>query len=110
MGCVQTGVIKPAGIEHQAPLGLRTVAIFEFFKGLLAVFGGFWFLSLVGKDVPKEADKILHFLHFDPAWHLTHILVGDAARLNAGQQHPHAGVLGLDLCRRPVCGNLRSLA
>jgi uncharacterized membrane protein (DUF2068 family) len=66
---------------HKAPLGLRTVALFELGKGVLVLVGGFYLLSLVGKDVEHEATNLLHLLHADPAWHVSRWFVDTAGRL-----------------------------
>jgi uncharacterized membrane protein (DUF2068 family) len=50
-------------------LGLRGIAIFEAGKGLLALLGGFWLLSLRHKDLQLVAEHILESLHINPDRH-----------------------------------------
>lgn len=50
-------------------LGLRGIAIFEAGKGLLALIGGFWLLSLRHKDLRVVAEHILESLHINPDHH-----------------------------------------
>ena len=66
----KTVAAAPAS-EHKAPLGLRTVALFELGKGLLILLIGLYLLSLVHKNVEAEATNLMHVLHADPAWHIS---------------------------------------
>jgi len=75
----------PAGAHHKAPLGLRSVAVFELIKGLLFVVFAVAALFLVHKDLDHVVDGIIHDLHLDPAWHFTKLLVTGAAKLNDAQ-------------------------
>jgi uncharacterized membrane protein (DUF2068 family) len=50
--------------------GLRGIAIFEASKGLLALAGGFWLISLRHKDLQMVAEHILESLHINPDHHL----------------------------------------
>jgi uncharacterized membrane protein (DUF2068 family) len=67
--------------HHKAPLGLRTVAIFELIKGSLVLLVGLGLLSLIHRDVQAAAEQILHRFHIDPAWHYSRIFVERSARL-----------------------------
>jgi uncharacterized membrane protein (DUF2068 family) len=68
-------------LKHKAPIGLRTVALFELGKGVLALLGGLYLLSLIHKDVEAEATNLLHFLRADPAWHISRWFLETAGHL-----------------------------
>jgi uncharacterized membrane protein (DUF2068 family) len=53
-------------IAHKA---LRPIALFEAFKGLLALVLGYGMLSLLGKDADQFAEQLLLRMHLDPANH-----------------------------------------
>ena len=75
-------VVSVGGKKHKAPLGLRTVALFELTKGVLFVFIALGAASLVHKDVAETAGKIVHRLHLDPAWHFTRLFIDASSKLN----------------------------
>ena len=64
------------GVPHQAPLGLRWVAIFELIKGFLLLIVGLGALSLVGRDVVDGVEALMRHLHLDPAWHYCKLIIG----------------------------------
>jgi uncharacterized membrane protein (DUF2068 family) len=68
-------------LEHKAPLGLRTVAVFELAKGVFVLLIGLYLLSLVGKDVEAEASNLLRLVRLDPAWHISKWLMDAAGKL-----------------------------
>lgn len=70
-----------ANPPHKAPVGLRTVAIYEFVKGLVVLVLGMGLLSLVHKDVANEAEDFIRSLHLDPAWHYCRWLIDHSAKL-----------------------------
>jgi uncharacterized membrane protein (DUF2068 family) len=74
--------ISPANPRRKAPLGLRTVAIFEFVKGSLVLLVGLGCLSLVHRDVQTYAEDIIRTLHLDPAWHYPRVFIETSAKLN----------------------------
>lgn len=63
--------------------GLRTVAIIEGLKGLLAVAAALVFLEIIRKDVDLEdaAQNLLYYLHIDPDRRLSVAFVHAAGRL-----------------------------
>ncbi len=63
-------------------LGLRGVALFEAFKGLLAVVGAFWVLSLRHKDLLKVAEHMLRTFHIAPDRHAAQAFMHFAERIN----------------------------
>ena len=67
-------------IEHKAPVGLRTVAIFEFVKGIAWLVGGGFCLTLLHTDVQTRMEHLLHFLHVDPAWGFAKLCIEAAAQ------------------------------
>src|SRR5579884_1746015 len=73
---------KSAAHPHQAPLGLRTVAIFEFAKGLIVLVAGLGLLSLIHQDVQAKAEEIVRLLHLNPARQYPSIFIDFAKNLN----------------------------
>src|SRR5579863_6304490 len=72
----------PADVRHKAPLGLKTVALFELLKGVLFVIFAVAALFLVHKDLDHLVDDTIRYLHLDPAWHFTKLLLNSAGKLN----------------------------
>jgi len=78
----QSQTITPAGSPpHKAPLGLRSVAVFELIKGVLFLAIGLGALSLIGKDIDQAAENILRLFHLDPAWHYSELFIRESARV-----------------------------
>ncbi len=73
---------EPSGARHKAPLGLRTVAIFEAAKGMLVLIAGLGLLSLVHRDAQLVAEDIVRLLHLNAARHYPRIFINVAANLN----------------------------
>jgi uncharacterized membrane protein (DUF2068 family) len=61
-------------------LGLRTIAVFEAFKGLLALAAASGLFLLMHRDVEDIADRIVDHLHLDPASHYPSIFLAAAAK------------------------------
>ncbi|HEY4300509.1 MAG TPA: DUF2127 domain-containing protein [Candidatus Didemnitutus sp.] len=59
-------------IAHKA---LRPIAVFEAFKGLLALVVGYGMLSLLGKDADQFAEQLLQKMHLDPTSHYMQIFI-----------------------------------
>jgi uncharacterized membrane protein (DUF2068 family) len=78
-GAIVTGAGQGA---HQAPLGLRTVAMFELIKGVLFTLLALGAGSLVHKDVGLAAFDVVHKLHLDPAWHFSRLFIEASSKLN----------------------------
>jgi uncharacterized membrane protein (DUF2068 family) len=74
------GAVNKAETEHKAPIGLRTVALFEFVKGFAWLFGGGFCLTLLHTDVQTRMEHLLHFLHVDPAWGSAKLCIEAAAQ------------------------------
>ena len=67
--------------HHRVPLGLRTVAIFEFAKGLVVLVAGLGLLSLVHRDAQRVAEEIVTLLHLNPAHRYPRIFIDFASNL-----------------------------
>jgi uncharacterized membrane protein (DUF2068 family) len=62
--------------------GLRGVAIFEAFKGALAVAGAIWVVSLRHKDLLKVAEHMLRTFHIAPERHAARAFMHFAEKIN----------------------------
>jgi uncharacterized membrane protein (DUF2068 family) len=75
--------------------GLRGIALFEAFKGLLAVMVCIWLLSLLHKDIQNVAEHLLRFLHrifrLNPDGHLARSIIRGARRVTPGNLHLWVG-------------------
>ena len=69
------------GAAHKAPLGLRSVAVFEMIKGALFVVIGLSALFLIHRDVDQAAENIVRLLHLDPAWHYCKVFIDASAKV-----------------------------
>jgi uncharacterized membrane protein (DUF2068 family) len=70
-----------AAPHHKAPLGLRTVAIFELVKGLVVLVAGLGLLTLVHRDAQQIAEEIVKHLHLNPAREFPRIFIDTASQL-----------------------------
>ena len=63
--------------------GLRTVAVIEAVKGVLAIAGSLFFLEIIRKNVDLEdaAENLLYYLHIDPDRRLSHAFVMMAGKV-----------------------------
>jgi len=62
--------------------GLRGVALFEAFKGILAVIGAFWVLSLRHKDLLLVAEHMLGRFHIAPDRNVARAFMHFAEKIN----------------------------
>jgi uncharacterized membrane protein (DUF2068 family) len=62
--------------------GIRTVALFEAFKGLIVLIAGFAILRIVHQDLQVIADQIVKHLHMNPARHYPRIFLDAVAGLS----------------------------
>jgi uncharacterized membrane protein (DUF2068 family) len=71
------------GQEHSHRGGLRTVAVFEAFKGLVALVAAFGFIAVLHRDVDLEnaAENLLYFLHIDPDRRLAQAFLDAAGKM-----------------------------
>ncbi|MEN9401369.1 MAG: hypothetical protein RL091_72 [Verrucomicrobiota bacterium] len=59
----------------QTHKGLRAIALFEAFKGVIVLAAGFGVLSLLGRDAAALAERLINRLHLNPAGHYSHIFL-----------------------------------
>ncbi|HEV8542135.1 MAG TPA: DUF2127 domain-containing protein [Verrucomicrobiae bacterium] len=76
-------------LKHHA--GLRVVALFEGFKGLLVLIVGLTLLHYVDEGVQRAAEEIVRHLHLNPASRIPRIFEAAAGRV------PDAQIEGLAL-------------
>jgi uncharacterized membrane protein (DUF2068 family) len=72
--------------QHRAHrAGLRTVALVEALKGVLAMMGAYVFIRMIRRDVDFEdaAEHILFFFHIDPNRHLPHQFLDAVHKLSS---------------------------
>lgn len=62
--------------------GIRIVALFEAFKGIIILLAGFALLRLVHGELQLIADHIVRHLHMNPARHNPHIFLDAIAGLD----------------------------
>jgi uncharacterized membrane protein (DUF2068 family) len=63
--------------------GLKTIAVFEAFKGGLVLLAAAGLISLVHQRGQEVAEEIVRDLHLNPASHYPHIFLDAAASLNS---------------------------
>ena len=61
---------------------IRTVALFEAFKGSVVLMAASGFLSLIHKDVHLVAARFIHHMHLNPAAHYPLIFLDAASNLH----------------------------
>ncbi len=76
-------IVPPATRKNSHRGGLRTVAVLEAFKGLLALVAAFGFIVVLRHDVDLEnvAENLLYFLHIDPDRRLSQAFLNAAGRM-----------------------------
>jgi uncharacterized membrane protein (DUF2068 family) len=78
-----------ASLQEQKPpshiAGLRTVALFEALKGVLAVFLGYGLFSLAHQDVGEFAVRLIRHLHLNPDRHISQALIHTADKVTQGK-------------------------
>ncbi|MCL4788290.1 MAG: DUF2127 domain-containing protein, partial [Verrucomicrobia bacterium] len=60
---------RPGRTNPSAQIGLRTVALFEAFKGGIVLAAGLGVLELLGRDAQAGAEALVRHFHFNPASH-----------------------------------------
>lgn len=63
--------------------GVKIIALFEAFKGCIALFAGFGLLSLINRDGEDWAERVVTYLQLNPTREYTHVFVETAARMNS---------------------------
>ncbi len=92
--------MNKAETGHKAPIGLRSVALFEFVKGFAWLAGGLFCLTLLHTDVQARMEHLLHFLHVDPAWGFAKLCI-DAASMATDRRLVAIAVFAV------ICGGVR---
>jgi uncharacterized membrane protein (DUF2068 family) len=62
-------------VPTQTHKGLRAIALFEAFKGVIVLAAGFGVLSLLGRDAAALAERLINRMHLNPAGHYSHIFL-----------------------------------
>jgi len=65
--------------------GLKVIALFEAFKGLLVLLTGLAAFSLMHKDIQVVAEQLVGHLHLNPAKHIPKIFIEAAGNLTDGR-------------------------
>lgn len=68
--------------DFTSKVGIRAIAIFEMVKGFLGLAVGIALILLLHKDLQQVAERILDYLHIDPAGHFAQMFVERASRIN----------------------------
>ena len=76
---------------NRLPIGLRTIALFEGAKGVLALAAACGLLSLMHTDLHAVTDAFLLRHGFDPERHYTRLFIESVARAT----HHHAGQIAV---------------
>jgi uncharacterized membrane protein (DUF2068 family) len=63
----------------QSERGVRSIAIFEAFKGAVVLLVGFGLLHFLHHDIQSAAEELVRHSHLNPAHHYPHIFI-EAAR------------------------------
>jgi uncharacterized membrane protein (DUF2068 family) len=73
--------------RHKRPShrGLRVVALFEAFKGLLVICAGSGLLAFIHSDLHLALEKLIRNIHLNPASHYPRIFIDLADRLTDWQ-------------------------
>ena len=84
MNSVSTSVPVHRTGHHSHRAGLRTVAIIEALKGLLALLVSFLIIRAIHHDVDFEdlGERLLSFLHIDPDRHLSQMFLNAADKMS----------------------------
>lgn len=61
--------------------GIRAVALFEAFKGMIILIAGFALLSIIHRDLQTVAEEIVRHLHMNPARHYPRIFLDSLANI-----------------------------
>jgi uncharacterized membrane protein (DUF2068 family) len=70
--------------DYTSVKGIRAIAIYEAFKGIVVLTVGIGLLTLIHKNIPDFADDLVFDLHLDPAGYFAHLLVETLGKLNTG--------------------------
>ena len=90
MKATDKGTIE-AKRRHQME-GVRSIAIFEGFKGLIVLVAGFGLLHFVHSDLQPAAEELVRHSHLDPARHYPRIFIEAASRTSPARMRFLAGM------------------
>jgi uncharacterized membrane protein (DUF2068 family) len=79
---------------QRAPLGLRTVALYECAKGLLVLLAGVGALLLIHRDTQQMLVNAIHNVGLNPEWYYLHLLVDESGKLTDEKKWLFALVAG----------------
>jgi uncharacterized membrane protein (DUF2068 family) len=68
--------------DYTSAAGIRAIAVFEAVKGCAGLAVAVALLFLLHRDLESLANRLLDFLHIDPAGRLAHDFLEQAARVN----------------------------
>jgi uncharacterized membrane protein (DUF2068 family) len=54
---------------HRQHLALKSIALFEIFKGAVVILAGFGCLALINRDLQAMGEHLIAFLHLNPEHH-----------------------------------------
>jgi len=77
--------------RHQLE-GVRSIAVFEAFKGLVVLLAGFGLLSLVHTDLQAAAEELVRHSHLNPARHYPRVFIEAASRTSPARLRYLAGL------------------
>jgi uncharacterized membrane protein (DUF2068 family) len=85
MSSITTSHDRKVTLRRAHKAGLRTVALVEALKGVLALMGAYVFIRMIRRDVDFEdaAEHILFFFHIDPNRHLSHQFLDAVDKLSS---------------------------
>jgi uncharacterized membrane protein (DUF2068 family) len=70
--------------------GIKTVAVFEALKGIIALIAGIILLRLVHDDLQLTAEKIVRHLHLNPIRYFPHLFLLGVSKITASKLHGYA--------------------
>ncbi len=69
-------------MKQTAKKGIRAIAVFEAFKGVVGLIAGFGILSLIHRDIADFAEDLVGFLHLNSEGRLANRIVETITKLN----------------------------
>ncbi len=70
-------------MKSTAKNGVRAIAIYEAFKGVIALLAGFGLLALINRDLADFAEDLVSVLHLNSEGRLAHRIVETITKLNS---------------------------
>ncbi len=69
-------------MKSSSAKGIRAIAVFEAFKGVIGLIAGFGILSLMHRDIADFAEDLVGFLHLNSEGRLANRIVETVTKLN----------------------------